>query len=58
MHKNVFVDGYKRSNIVEDCKNFLTKIKELKLYMVEFKEDDIIKPKTYSFNCIVKRDEH
>ncbi len=39
MRNNIFIDGYKQSDIVEDCKNFLGKMKELKPYMVEFKEN-------------------
>lgn len=40
-------------DIVKDCKNFLIKIKELKLYMVEFKENSAIKDKIYLSNCAV-----
>ena len=53
--KDVFIDGHKRLNIIEDCKNFLKKIKELKLYMVEFEKDGVMKAKTYLFNCVVER---
>ena len=51
--KDVFVNGHKWSNVREDCKRFLNKIKELKLYLVEFNETNIIKNKTYLLNCIV-----
>lgn len=50
----MFVDGYKQSDIVQNCSNFLKKIKEQKLYIVEFNKDDIIKPKVYPSNYIVK----
>ena len=51
MSKDVFVDGHKRSNVVEDRKNFLKNEEELKPYVVDFKEDDTIKPKVYLFDC-------
>ena len=47
MCKNVFVDGHEWSNVVENCKNFLQKIEELKPYIVEFEENGVIKPKIY-----------
>ena len=53
----MFLDGYKQADIVEDCKNFLKKLEELKLYMVEFEEDSIIKPKIYLTNCVINGDE-
>lgn len=56
MSKNVFVDTHERFDIVEDCKNFFTKIEEFKLYLVEFEKNRRIKPKIYPFNCVVKRD--
>ncbi len=34
--KDVFVDGHEQTDVVEDRKNFLKKMKELKPYMVEF----------------------
>lgn len=57
IRKDVFVDRYKQSNIVEDCKNFLLKMKELKPYMLEFEKDGTIKPKAYTFNCAIEEDE-
>lgn len=56
VRKDVFVDKYKQSNIVKDCKNFPKKMKKLKSYMVEFKEDETIKPKIYLPDCIVRKD--
>lgn len=38
---------------MQDRKNFLEKIKEFKLYMVEFDKNSIMKEKIYLFNCIV-----
>ncbi len=57
MRNDVFVDAHERSDIVEDRKNFLTKMEELKPYMVEFKEDCIMKPKVYPSDCTVGGDE-
>lgn len=54
MRKDVFVDRYKQTDVVEDCKNFLKKIEELKPYMVEFYENGAMKPKTYPLNCAVR----
>ena len=43
MRKDVFIDGNERSDIVEDRKNFLRRIEELKPYMVEFEENSVMK---------------
>lgn len=51
----MFIDGHERSNIVEDCKEFIKKIEKLKPYMVKFEKDGIIKDKIYSPDCVVKR---
>lgn len=53
MHKDVFVDRHKQSDLVKDYKNFLTKMEELKSYVVEFEENSIMKPKTYLFDYAV-----
>ena len=53
MRKNVIVDGHEQSDIVEDCINFLRRMKELKPYMVEFDENGAIKPKVYPSDCTV-----
>lgn len=39
--------------MVEDCQNFLIIMKNLELYLVEFKEDRSIKTKNYWDNCAV-----
>lgn len=49
----MFVDRYERFNIVKDRSNFLQKIEELELYIVEFNKDGIMKPKIYFLDCIV-----
>lgn len=48
------MDKHEKSNIEEDWNNFLRKIEELKSYMVEFFEDNAIKPKVYFSNCIIR----
>lgn len=53
MWKNVFVDGHKRSDVMEDYKRFLNKMKELKSYLVEFDQNGKMKNKTYSSDCAV-----
>ena len=54
VYKDEFINGYKRLDVIKDCKNFLKKIKELKPYIVEFEEDGVIKVKTYPFNDAVR----
>ncbi len=51
--KNVFIDGYKRSNVVEDQNCFLTKMEKLKPYIIEFNEDGTIKAKDYLLNAAI-----
>lgn len=58
MRKDIFIDGYEQSNIIKDCKNFLTKMKYLKSYMVNLEENSAIKNKinfsdyaVHSLNC-------
>lgn len=41
--KDVFVDKHKRTDVVEDRKNFLKKIERLKPYMMEFYENSVIR---------------
>ena len=51
--KDIFLDKHKQSDIVEDCVNFLKKMEEYKSYIVEFFEDDAMKPKIYLFNYTI-----
>lgn len=51
VRKDIFVDQYKQLDVVEDCVNFLKKMEELKLYMIEFKEDST---KIFLLDCIVE----
>ncbi len=50
----MFINRYEQSDVIEDCKVFLNKIKELKPYIVELDEDNIIKPKVHPLDCAVK----
>ncbi len=40
--------------MIEDRNNFLTRIEDLKPYMVKFEEDDKMKPKIYPSDCTVR----
>lgn len=51
--KDVFVDGHKRSDVVEDRERFLKKMEELRPYLVEFDENGAMKDKTYPLDCVV-----
>ena len=44
--KNMFIDEHERSDVVEDHKNFLKRMEELKLYIVEFEKNGAMKAKT------------
>ena len=54
VQKDMFMDKYKQSDIVENCSNFLKLIEKLKLYMIEFNKNNTIKPKAYPFDYRVK----
>lgn len=51
--KDVFIDGHERPDKIEDCEKFLNIIKDLKLYLVEFEKDGLIKAKNYLNDCIM-----
>lgn len=53
MHHQSLVPAEKQPNVIEDRQKKILKMEELKLYLVEFNEDSIIKEKTYPANCIV-----
>ena len=53
VRKDVFIDGHGQLDIVKDQINFLQKMEELKPYIVEFEENNVIKPKVYPANCTV-----
>ena len=49
----MFINGHERSDVVKDRNNFLTRMKDLKPYMVEFEEDGKIKSTIYLSNYAV-----
>lgn len=53
MRKDIFIDGHERSDVVEDRKNFLRRMEELKPYMVEFEENGAMKEKIYPPDCAI-----
>lgn len=54
MHKNVFVDGHKQPDVMENQNCFLIKIKELKLYIIKFNKNGVIKVKDYPVDYAVR----
>ena len=54
--KDVFVDGYKWPDMVEDCKKFLNIIKDHEPYLIKFEENRSIKTKNYPNNCVLRED--
>lgn len=53
VHKDMFINRHERPDIAKDYKVFLEKIEKLKSYMMEFDENNKIKPKVYLLDCIV-----
>lgn len=51
--KDVFVNGQKWSNMMEDHKKFLNKIEKLKPYLIELNKNGKIKDKRYLPNYVV-----
>lgn len=51
--KDVFVDGHKRSDVVENRQNFLKRMEDLQSYLVEFESDGTMKAKEYPSDCTV-----
>ncbi len=54
MCKNIVINKYEYLDIVKVQNNYLIRMKVLKLYIIEFEEDNIIKPKIYLFDYVVK----
>lgn len=54
MKKDIFIDEYERSNIIEDRQKFLKIVKDLKSYLFQFNKDRSIKARDYSYNYIVE----
>lgn len=48
------MNEHKEFDIVKDCSNFLKKMEKLKLYMIKFNKDGIIKSKVYPLDCVIK----
>ena len=57
VRKDVFIDGHERPDVVEDWNCFLTKMEELKPYMIEFNENSAMKAKNYPDDCAVGGEE-
>ena len=51
MKKDIVVNEYEQPDVVKDQEHFLKKMEELKLYLVELEEDNIMKAKNYSSDC-------
>lgn len=57
IYKDVFVDRHKKANMIKDCANFLKKIEELKVFLVKFNKDIIMRSKIYPSNYIVRSED-
>lgn len=53
----MFIDGYESSNLVEDQNNFLTRMEDIKLYIVQFEESDTMETRIYLSDFAVKSDD-
>ena len=53
VQRSVFFYGHERKDVVEYVKTFLTEIKSLLPYFVEFSNDESILPKVYPDDCVV-----
>ena len=53
VQKGVFFDGHEREDVVEYRETFLSKMKSLLPYFVEFSDNGSILPKAYPDNCVV-----
>lgn len=53
IQKKVFINRYKRSNVVEYCYQFLRELESIKSYLVEFEKNGSMKLKVYLDNCSV-----
>lgn len=50
----MLIKRYRYLNMIENCVNFLKLMKDLKLYMLNFKKYKTIKTKVYLDNYIIK----
>lgn len=55
LHKDIFVDRHKQSDVVEDQKNIPQNMKKLKFYIVKFNENGAMKPKLYLTTCVIRQ---
>lgn len=58
MRKDEFIDEPKQFNMIDNYIDFLKRIEELKLFMVEFNKESTIKPGVYFSGCIVNYEAH
>lgn len=54
---DMFFDEHECSDMVKDRNSFLTRMKDLKPYIVEFEENNAIKPKIYLFDYAARNDD-
>lgn len=58
MIKDIFIEKYKKPNVIKDWKEYFKIIKELKLYLVKFEINNIIKAKKKILNYIIEDDNY
>ena len=51
--KNVFTDGHKRPDVIENRRHFFEVMEELEPYLVEFDKTGEMMPKIYPLDCEV-----
>lgn len=54
VYKDILINEHEQPDIVEDYRVFSNKIKELKLYIVEFDKNSAIKLKIYLSDYVVR----
>ena len=52
----MFIDRYKRPDVIEDHKNFLKVMEKLEPYLMELDKTGEMIPKIYSLDCKVEGD--
>lgn len=53
IYKDLFIDKYEKFDIIKNYEEFIKKIEELKSYIIEFEEKDIINNKIYLPDYVV-----
>lgn len=56
--RNIFVDGHKQPDMVEDRRKISKYNKDLKPYLVEFKEKGLMKTKKYPDDYAIEEDKY